>query len=108
MRSTPSVIFIDARALQDDNYRYRGVGQHSSSVFRAFRKHDWQGLRPKFVALTDPGMKPLEPVHRTLFDRIEAGARRPSEVSDTRWFLSLSPMTHDPVWAAAYLTDESL
>jgi glycosyltransferase involved in cell wall biosynthesis len=108
MHSNPSIIFVDARALQDDNYRYRGVGQHSSSLLRALRKHDWQGPRPKLVALTDAGMRPLEATHRTLFDRIDAAARRPRETVGTRWFLSLSPMTHDPVWAAEYLNDESL
>ncbi len=108
MTSIPSTIYVDARALQDSNYRYRGVGQHSSALLQALRDHAWTGARPELVAVLDVKMEPLHLVQRLLFDRVMNTPRPRAGESADRWFLSLSPMTHDPVWAAEFLFDKSL
>jgi glycosyltransferase involved in cell wall biosynthesis len=105
---SPQTIYVDARALQDPDYRFRGVGQHSSALLRAMRKYPWPSRRPMLVALLDSGREPLQPMHRLLFDRVSGSPRLRDGDGDLRWFLSLSPMTHDPVWAEEYLGDDSL
>ncbi len=106
-----SVIYVDARALQDPDYRFRGVGQHSSSLIDALRRREWSGRRPRLVAVTDVTREPLQPEHQRLFDAvitqphpIPAGDERAGGV----WYLNLSPMTHDPVWSQAFLNDRSI
>jgi glycosyltransferase involved in cell wall biosynthesis len=110
--ATPSVIYIDARAIQDPDYRFRGVGQHSASLIEALRRHDWSRRRPRLVAVTDVAAEPLQPAHRRLFDSVTTQPRPEPRGTKTaaegpEWFLSLSPMTHDPVWAAAFLEDKT-
>lgn len=111
MSQTPTVVYVDARALQDPDYRFRGVGQHSSTLIEAIRTASWDGQRPRLVGVTDVGREELHAVHRRLFDSI---ITRPipevSRKSETvcRWFITLSPMTHDPTWAAAFLEDASI
>lgn len=109
----PAVAFIDARALQDDNYRERGVGQHSASLLDSLRGHDWGGARPRMVALTDPAMPALSVAHRRLFDEIWAHrdlrrAHAAAGRAGGAWLIGLSPMTHDPAWLAAFLTDPAV
>jgi len=109
---TPRIIYFDVRALQDPDYRFRGVGQHSASLIAALRKRDWSGPRPEFVAVTDVAAGVLDPVHRRLFDRVtirnlpDSGPTHPSAAKS--WFLSLSPMTHTPTWCAAFLENPSI
>lgn len=103
----PNNIYVDARALQDDGYRFRGVGQHSVALLHALRGYAWPGQRPRLIAVIDAGMGPLAPAHELLFDQIATLKRaRPSRTRD--WFLSLSPMTHDPMMMEGFLRDPSL
>lgn len=107
---TPSVVHVDARALQDPDYRYRGIGQHAASLLRALRDdHPWGAAPPRFVALTDRRLEPLFEEHRALFDDVATQPRAPvgaGPVPD--WYLDLSPMTHDPVWAERLLAHPGL
>src|SRR5271165_1239134 len=110
---TPSVIYVDARALQDPDYRFRGVGQHSASLIEALRRRHWGMRRPRLTAVTDVARDELQTVHRRVFDTVTTLVRpeplaRGGVEDRSSWFLSLSPMTHDPVWAAAFLYDPSL
>ncbi|OYX83429.1 MAG: hypothetical protein B7Y75_05385, partial [Azorhizobium sp. 35-67-5] len=101
---TPAAIYVDARALQDPDYRFRGVGQHAASLLDALRRRRWSGKRPRLIAVTDVGRDPLHEQHRRIFDEVTSKVS-PSPSAGKAWFLSLSPMTHDPVWGAAFLQD---
>ena len=107
---SPSVIYVDARALQDPDYRFRGVGQHSSSLIDALRRQDWPGRRPRLVAVTDAARDALQPEHHRFFDRVitQPQPLAGGEITGVLWYLNLSPMTHDPVWAQAFLNDRSI
>ncbi|WFT80517.1 glycosyltransferase [Methylobacterium sp. CB376] len=102
---SPSTILVDARALQDRDYRYRGVGQHSTVILRALRFCVWGDRRPRMVALIDPSLEHLADEHALLFDEISATGY-PAVTGSL--FLSLSSMTHDPVWASKYLLDPNI
>ena len=104
--AVPVAIYVDARALQDSNYRFRGVGQHSVSLLGGLRRHTWGRQRPKIVALCDVTMEGLQPQHRLLFDEVLSSAKVSAKTA-AGWFISLSPMTHDPIWAADYLENPS-
>lgn len=103
----PDTVYIDARALQDAAYRFRGVGQHSSLLVRAIRRFAWEGARPRMVAVIDPAMDPIAPVHDLLFDEVVA-LKHAAHDCGPAWFVSLSPMTHDPVKVGGFLMDPSL
>jgi glycosyltransferase involved in cell wall biosynthesis len=98
----PDTVYVDARALQDPDYRFRGVGQHSASLLRALRHFKWSAKRPRIIAVIDPGMEPIAPIHGLLFDDI-INLSRPERESGVCWFISLSPMTHDPVKVGGFL-----
>lgn len=102
MNRQPDTVYVDARALQDPDYRFRGVGQHSASLLRALKHFNWSAKRPRIVAVIDPGMEPITPIHGLLFDDI-VNLSRPERDSGVCWFISLSPMTHDPVKVSGFL-----
>lgn len=102
----PAQIHVDARALQDPNYRFRGIGQHGASLLASLRRYPWPEGRPRLHAVLDHRAGPLHPDHAALFDATGTAASRPKARGG--WFLSLSPMTHDPVWARAFLDDPDL
>ena len=99
-------VVVDARPLQDPDYRYRGVGQHSTTLIRALREYHWSSRRPRLTALVDYQMLPLTADHTALFDDVVNGGGARSDTNS--WFLSLSPMTHDPLWVAGLLTDPQI
>jgi glycosyltransferase involved in cell wall biosynthesis len=103
----PDTVYVDARALQDPDYRFRGVGQHSASLLQAIRRFAWSGDRPRMVAVIDPGMEPIAPLHELLFDDIATLSQARRDAGEA-WFISLSPMTHDPVKVAGFLQDPAL
>lgn len=104
---TPTAIYVDARALQDPDYRFRGVGQHAASLLEALRRQRWPGKRPRLIAVTDVARDPLHEQHRLIFDEVTSRTS-PGPRSGVVWFVSLSPMTHDPVWVSAFLQDQSI
>ena len=99
-------ILVDARALQHPAFRFRGVGQHSTSLLFAIRSYPWPRRRPRLVALTDHDAEPLFEQHALLFDEVTTVRQRPERRS--RWFVSLSPLTHDPVWVSDLLLDPDI
>ena len=109
----PDLILVDARPLQDDGYRRRGVGQHGQNAVDALRRRRWNERRPRFVALLDPALPKLLPEQALLFDE-QVEERSPLAVSRLRaeaqklWLISLSPMTHDPLWLSDLMQDRSL
>ncbi|ADL02588.1 glycosyltransferase [Brevundimonas subvibrioides] len=103
----PQILYVDARALQDDNYRFRGVGQHSAAILQAIRRFPWPEGRPRIVAVVDPFLAPLAPVHDLLFDEA-TNLKRARKADGPGWFISLSPMTHDPMKVSGFLLDPDL
>jgi glycosyltransferase involved in cell wall biosynthesis len=86
-------IQVDARCLQDDAYRHRGVGQHGASILAAARAAFAPTGGVRLTALLDRTRPELDREHLDLFDDRKYSATGPGS-SD--WFLSLSPMTHAP------------
>lgn len=106
---TPPTIFVDARCLQDPGYRSRGVGQHSSALIEALRRHRWAGKRPRIVALTNATLEPINAEQAWLFDEIQVGPDvGRAAIAEGVWFISLSPMTHDPTWVGGLLTNPAV
>lgn len=91
-------LLVDARCLQDPAYRGRGIGQHAESLLRHRPQH---GAAAPLVGLLDPALPPPLPRAAALFDRLQWTAY--AEPPDGGWFLSLSPMTHDPLRVARLL-----
>lgn len=60
------------------------------------------------IAVLDPSREALHLEHRLLFDRTTETPRASVDEGPRRWFLSLSPMTHDPTWASEFLLDDSI
>jgi len=92
---------VDLRCLQDPNYVRRGVGRFALALLR----HAPAGLR--LVGLVDPALPPLFDEARPLFDAIFTSAyafeQASRSSSDRVCFISLSPMTHDPLFGARLL-----
>ena len=91
-RPSKMKIYVDARCLQDENYAFRGVGYHSSTLLKAGR-----GLlaeQTALVGLIDPGLPSLSENYTEFFDQITEwqSASKPEQGSA---FIQLSPMTHD-------------
>ena len=92
-------VMVDARCLQDPDYRDRGIGQHAESLLR----HRPQGgTTCPVIGVLDPALPPLLPRTAALFDRLQWTAY--PEPNNAGLFLSLSPMTHDPLRVAPLLT----
>jgi glycosyltransferase involved in cell wall biosynthesis len=91
------VIAVDARCLQDPNYAARGVGRHTANLLRH------APLRP-LIGLIDPAMPGLDAGLATLFDTVRPNAQF-RDMLDAACFVSTSPMTHDPLFAARMLHD---
>jgi len=94
-----SGVIVDARCLQDPAYRERGIGQHAESLLRHRPKCKARG---PVIAVLDPALPPLLPQTAALFDRLQWTAY--PEPNNGGLFLSLSPMTHDPLRVAPLLT----
>ncbi|WP_420142330.1 glycosyltransferase [Sphingomonas sp.] len=106
MPTSPNIIYVDVRPLQDPDYRFRGVGQHSTSLLTALRQWDWGERRPEMVALADPKREPLYAEHGRFFDKVQTGSWR--SAGQGNWFVTLSPMTHDPLVASEFLFDPTI
>ncbi|QCG92192.1 glycosyltransferase (plasmid) [Azospirillum sp. TSH100] len=86
-------IFFDARCLQDGNYRYRGVGRHSSGICAHPSKSKYVA-----VACCSRDLPPLPAEYEALFDRVLF--RFPRDLDGTSSVVSLSPMTDSTDFAA--------
>lgn len=103
--SIPAQIYVDARPLQDPHYRFRGVGQHSTSLLSALHKYEWRGKRPLVIGMIDGDMEDIHREHASLFDILQ---ERPRYAMPTSWFISLSPMTHDPIKVSSFLENTEI
>ena len=103
------VVLLDVRCLQDPDYARRGVGRHALALLRGAR-----ASRPalRLQGLVDSELPPLieeacgelEAVHVNAYAAGGAG----SSAQPPSVFVSLSPMTHDPLFAARLLVDPAL
>ncbi|MBU6172980.1 MAG: glycosyltransferase, partial [Planctomycetes bacterium] len=86
-------ILVDLRCLQDENYAYRGVGFHTSTLLLLGRKF----LSPdtKLVGLIDPSMPDVSDEHHSLVDEFRSYYAT-ARLGETGCFIQTSPMTHDP------------
>lgn len=103
------IVVFDARCLQDANYASRGVGRHALGLLRG-RPPCTDRIR--LIGLVDPSMPALSRDARAAFEvlSINAYAAAPSGDfnDDPVAFVSLSPMTHDPLFCARLLSNSSL
>ncbi|RYD82914.1 MAG: glycosyltransferase, partial [Verrucomicrobiaceae bacterium] len=90
----PVTIHVDARCLQDDAYRHRGVGHHAATMLGQSRSAFRELGDVVLIGHIDPTCRTLDTQHAELFDELKS---TPSRMSEADWFLSLSPMTHTPV-----------
>jgi glycosyltransferase involved in cell wall biosynthesis len=94
-------IYVDARCLQDEAFRWRGVGQHSAALLTHGRSILAPVYDTEFVAIIDPALPALNAESRALFDRLKHTGYSPRPMD--AWFVQLSPMTHSPIRVARLL-----
>jgi glycosyltransferase involved in cell wall biosynthesis len=94
-----SRIVLDVRCLQDPNYSSRGVGRHTLALLR----HAPPGVQ--LEGLTDPGLPSLIDEARATLSAMHPNSYA-AGVEPPDAFVSLSPMTHDPLFFARLLSDE--
>jgi glycosyltransferase involved in cell wall biosynthesis len=95
-------IYVDARCLQDEAFRWRGVGQHSASLLRNGRQFLSATFDARFIAIVDRNLPDLTPEVRHLFDGVQPVGYVNDRAADC-WFIQLSPMTHSPIHVARLL-----
>ena len=102
------VVVVDARCLQDPSFAPRGIGRHARAVMAGFQQ---QG-RGRLVALTDPALPPMDPHLAELFDITAtnpyAAQREAEALGRLTAYVATSPMTHDPLFGARFLTNPAL
>lgn len=94
------VALLDVRCLQDPDYARRGVGRHTLALLRQAPA----GVR--LEGLADPNLPPLIEEARALLTRVHFNAYAATCAETPSLFVALSPMTHDPLFAARILSDE--
>lgn len=98
----PRNVVVDMRCLQDPNYATRGVGRHALALLRAAPGD------VRLVGLTDPSLPPLIDEARDYVTETHPNAyaaiRALDDPDERTPFVSLSPMTHDPLFAARFLS----
>ncbi len=96
------VVVVDARCLQDPNYRSRGVGRHAGHVLEVLA----DGCRGKngLALLVDPALPDLAPEIAAL-GKYSAASFDARALDDVALFVELSPMTASPGPALAFLID---
>jgi glycosyltransferase involved in cell wall biosynthesis len=99
-------IVLDLRCMQDPNYAGRGIGRHTMTLLRRAPKA-WH-----IAGLIDPAMNPLPPEAREALGAVHLNAYAASRAGTPRQpptgFVTLSPMTHDPMFAARLLSDPTV
>ena len=99
-------IVLDVRCLQDPNYSERGIGRHALAILRHVPRTG------RIIGLTDPTLPALLPEACEIVDEIHVNAyaagKARAPVSSPACFVMLSPMTHDPLFAARLLSDPAV
>ncbi|GJE31496.1 D-inositol-3-phosphate glycosyltransferase [Methylobacterium oxalidis] len=98
-------MLFDARCLQDPNFRYRGVGQHSFSLIYSARS-SLSAKNVEIGAFVDPSLPCLDCNQKDCFDHVLSGVLDDSHLID--WFVQLSPMTHSGTPLRRVLRDTSV
>ena len=103
--SSPGIV-LDMRCLQDEDYAGRGVGRHALALVR----HAAERGSLRLIGLVDSAMPPLasevsELLAGTVPNAYAATARGQAKPT---CFVSLSPMTHDPLWTARLMANTRL
>jgi glycosyltransferase involved in cell wall biosynthesis len=96
------VIYVDARCLQDPEYRVRGIGQHLTSLLRTRNQSSFSQWTT--IALCDTQAEMLPAEWRNLFDVVSFSLAPPSN-NGRAVFLDGTPMTHDPRFGLRFVGD---
>ena len=96
----PDVV-LDVRCLQDPAFAPRGVGRHALALLRGARD-DPRLSAVRLIGLADRELPALAPEIAALLDRVRTTAYTGALTRRTA-FVQLSPMTHDPLFAARLL-----
>jgi glycosyltransferase involved in cell wall biosynthesis len=104
LKKAPNEVILDMRCLQDEAYRTRGVGKVASAIVSHARNYLTPAQDWRLVGLLDLELPDLALQHLELMDELRYAATRGEEVRTTL-FVSLSPMTHDPLFVARLLDD---
>ena len=107
LTKTKKDIIFDMRCLQDEAYRTRGVGKVASAIVTHARNYLAPAQGWQIVGLLDRELPDLAPQHLELMDELRYAASSRG-VSRSTVFVSLSPMTHDPLFVARLLNDPSV
>lgn len=91
------VVYVDLRALQDENYRVRGIGHHVAALLRARRKSAFSSCRT--IGLVDSQLPQMLPEFRALVDEITYSTN-PCLTRERAVFVDGSPMGHDSRFTA--------
>lgn len=86
-------VFLDARCLQDPDFRNRGIGSHIASLVLSITSVS--DRNPRLIAMIDPGLPPLAGPIRDRVDAVVSHAN-PVIPADGALFIAASPMTHSP------------
>ncbi len=97
-------VIFDMRSLQDEAYRTRGVGRVASMILAHARSVLAPAAACRLIGLVDRRLPELVPEHRALVDEVRYAVPRKKAAAVTV-FVSLSPMTHDPIFVARLLDD---
>src|SRR4051812_28951807 len=99
-------VILDLRCLQDPNYSSRGIGRHALAMLRG-APHNIH-----IVGLIDPTLPTLLPEARDAVHSVQlnayAASRSGAPQQPPTYFVMMSPMTHDPIFAARLLSDPTL
>jgi glycosyltransferase involved in cell wall biosynthesis len=91
-------VIFDARSLQDPRFWGRGIGRLGANLVRTARSCiTSDDLR--VVGLIDPTLPPLAQEVSIFFDELRTGDLWLTG-PEPKWFIELSPMTHDPLFTA--------
>ncbi|MBL8839663.1 MAG: FkbM family methyltransferase [Alphaproteobacteria bacterium] len=98
-------IVVDARCLQDPNYRSRGIGLHARFVVEALRSG--KSAEERIVLLVDPNLPDLDPELSRAVDRL---IWAPSAIDrrQVSTLLCLSPMTAPIGPLVPFLLDDAI
>lgn len=101
------VVAVDVRCLQDQNYAERGVGRHALSLLRGAPDCI------RLIGLADTNLPPLSGATEPLIDRLCPNAYAAEMAAQSAGrslaaFVTLSPMTHDPLFTARMVANPAL
>lgn len=98
-------IYVDARCLQDERFRDRGIGQFALSVLAGAHEFAPNDMRALLIACVDRSLPPLQSQIRSVFDA-EQALSVPLRPHST--LLQPSPMTHSPLPLRSALEDPTV